>query len=237
MRLLFIGNSHTFYNSLPEMLRLLAEANGADIAYETCFGGGYTYADHWGTRRTRRLLEQGGWDEVILQPSGTESVTFEARETVAHGGKLAVAAGESGVIWFQTHAYDARSAGVQSRMRGLGGQALQRLPKMAECSRQLFEMLQREYGGRIARVGAAWEAVKAIPDAPNLYAADGYHPAPWGTLLGALVFYRLLFEASPKRVPDSLVVPAELGSSWGGKVELQLKSEVLLAFVKAVSEI
>jgi len=239
MRLLFIGNSHTFYNSLPEILRLVGEANGHAIEYETCFGGGYTYADHWGTSRTRRLIEQGGWDAVILQPSGTESVTFEARETVTYGGKLAAAAREHGaeVIWFQTHAYDAQSAGVQSRMRGLGGQALKRLPSMAECSRQLFETLQQEHGGRIAAVGMAWERVKAMPGMPGLYAGDGYHPSPWGSLLGALVFYRVLFEAMPESIPERMMVPAELGSSWGGKVKIEPEAAVMTGFREALSAI
>jgi hypothetical protein len=68
VRVLFVGNSLTYVNDLPGMVRALAEAGGA-VTIETRDAslGGYSLEDHWATPESRDALAEGGWDVVVLQ--------------------------------------------------------------------------------------------------------------------------------------------------------------------------
>jgi hypothetical protein len=68
-RVLFVGNSMTYWNSMPSMVRKLAHG---DPGAPTLFVAQYT-APGWDLTRAakhdglRRLMEEVGWDEVVLQ--------------------------------------------------------------------------------------------------------------------------------------------------------------------------
>ena len=43
---LFLGNSYTFYNTLPKLLSDVAESAGDSVVYDSSTPGGYTLAQH-----------------------------------------------------------------------------------------------------------------------------------------------------------------------------------------------
>ena len=67
--ILFIGNSHTYYHDMPRMIAGLSEAadHTADLDIETSTASGVSLQWHWNHTPTRILIEQGGWDAVVLQ--------------------------------------------------------------------------------------------------------------------------------------------------------------------------
>jgi hypothetical protein len=74
-------------------------------------------------------------------------------------------------------------------------------PKSLEFASQSTVLAARAVGGIVVPVGTAWNnALNADPGAP-LYSGDGYHPAPTGTLLAALVIYDRLFGRDVRSVP------------------------------------
>ena len=89
-RVLFVGNSLTYYNDMPSMVRKLAVG---DQGGPTLFVAQYT-APGWSLRRAsshdglRALLEDVRWDDVVLQERSDESRPFvhELHERVAAGG-------------------------------------------------------------------------------------------------------------------------------------------------------
>lgn len=46
-RALFIGNSYTYYNNLPDILRVMAEADGRRLEVRMVAPGGWRLKDHW----------------------------------------------------------------------------------------------------------------------------------------------------------------------------------------------
>jgi len=225
MRLLFIGNSHTYYNSLPELLRLLAEANGESVDYQTSFGGSYTLRDHW-QGEGARLVEAGPWDAIILQPSGTEPLIHEARQTLEYAGRFAerIHQQEARCLWFMTQAYGAHSPSVRARVASMPPEAAERLEQMDEAIEALFHEIQSAHGGEIVPVGRAWRHLQQQSAAPQLYAPDGYHPAPLGSLLGAMVHYDVIFGQLPEKHPSGMSVPSELDGFSGGRIRLNPKT-------------
>ena len=68
MKVLFLGKSHTYYHQMPWMVEALSAASGGPIIEtEESTGGGVDFAWHWGQRRSRSLVERGGWDYIVLQ--------------------------------------------------------------------------------------------------------------------------------------------------------------------------
>ena len=66
-RVLFIGNSYTSVNDLPEMTRQLALSLGDTLIVANSSPGGYTFQQHTANAATQGLIDQGNWDFVVLQ--------------------------------------------------------------------------------------------------------------------------------------------------------------------------
>jgi hypothetical protein len=66
-RLLFIGNSLTYANELPELVQTLAKAGGVDVTCKSVALPDYSLEDHWNKGEALRVIRAGGWSLVILQ--------------------------------------------------------------------------------------------------------------------------------------------------------------------------
>ncbi len=66
-RVLFIGNSHTYFNSMPSMVMELATALDKKIIIDQHAPGGYSLSAHSHNNRTIEKIELGVWDYVVLQ--------------------------------------------------------------------------------------------------------------------------------------------------------------------------
>lgn len=69
IRVLFVGNSFTYFFNLPQVVAAMAKSQGVEIITRQSTVGGSTLEQHWkeerGTR-TRKLLDSLKWDYVIL---------------------------------------------------------------------------------------------------------------------------------------------------------------------------
>ena len=63
---LFIGNSYTEANNLPDMVQQVARSAGKDITYASNTPGGCTFSMHC-NNNSMNLIRQGGWDVIVLQ--------------------------------------------------------------------------------------------------------------------------------------------------------------------------
>ena len=66
-RVLFIGNSLTHVNDVPEMVRALAAAAGLAWHVEAQVSGGASLQDQWERNLVQATIANGGWDAVVLQ--------------------------------------------------------------------------------------------------------------------------------------------------------------------------
>lgn len=72
-RVLFIGNSITYFNNMPDMFRNLANNKGHKISIGTHTPGGSGIVDHYVNNQLYQLIKSKPWDIVILQPGSAES--------------------------------------------------------------------------------------------------------------------------------------------------------------------
>ena len=82
LKLLFIGNSHTYCNDMPLLVKRRAEDSGYECHITMIAHGGWTLAQHAEEPEVRFNIVFGGYDYVILQehahPFGPEEEFEEA---------------------------------------------------------------------------------------------------------------------------------------------------------------
>ena len=192
VRVLFVGNSLTFKNDLPELVHRLGGAR------TPIFAGSFT-APGWqlwqfaGDRRLERLLHDVHWDVVVLQEQ-SQIPSFPAddcaREFTPYVERLADEARRSGAqpLLFVTWAH---RTGDRRNFSGDTYAAMQQ--RVVDGYREAAHAAS----AAVAPVGVAW--AKALTRRPQveLWARDGTHPSRAGSYLAACVFYALLTRQSP----------------------------------------
>jgi len=184
-KVLFIGNSHTYYNDMPQMVVKLADAavHERNLEAEQSIGNGVSLEWHWQNRKTRDLIKGERWNYVVLQDrSGSpleikESMHRHARllnaEIMKQGAKT---------IFYMTWASKHR-------------------PQTQNIISEAYEQIARELDAVLAPVGAVWGNCQKVNPEINLYHKDDRHANPMGSYLTACVFYSVLYNESPEGLP------------------------------------
>src|SRR5262249_13693322 len=76
-RILFVGNSYTYFNDLPEIVSGLARyGNQCTVQTRMVAPGGWRLKDHWEKGIARQLLDAEKWDFVVLQDQSTLGMDY-----------------------------------------------------------------------------------------------------------------------------------------------------------------
>jgi hypothetical protein len=67
LRVLFLGNSYTSYNNLPQLVQSLSSSAGKTLIIDSNMPGGYPISSHLNDATTLSKISQGNWDYVVLQ--------------------------------------------------------------------------------------------------------------------------------------------------------------------------
>jgi hypothetical protein len=179
---LFIGNSHTYYNYMPQMLAALvdAEDRGFKLIVHQCTGEGASLEWHWHNADTRDTIRARPWDYIVLQDRS--------------GGPL------ENPDSFKRHARlldgDIRHQGARTML--FLTWANQSRPETQAALTNTYQMTAHKLQAVLAPVGLAWEAIQRMDPGIELYHGDGRHASPAGSYLTACTFYALLFNTSPQ---------------------------------------
>ncbi|MBQ3390786.1 MAG: hypothetical protein IJG56_00080 [Clostridia bacterium] len=186
MKVLFVGNSHTFFNDMPYMLRLLGAARGIDIdvVQNTSGGRGLDWQSNQFDVRFNILY--GGYDFIVLQHiahpfPGKENLIESAEKLIPYLDR----SGSVPVLYMPW-----------SEKNNPEGQAI-----IVEA----HEALAKKYPAlRMAPIGLVWDKVRNEHPEIELYYRDGEHAAPIGSYLIACTLLRTLTGASVKGLPSHL---------------------------------
>jgi Lysophospholipase L1 and related esterases len=190
-RVLFIGNSYTFVNDLPNTFAKLAGSGGHNVEVGMSAQGGWRLADHAVSIETLHLLNSTKWNFVVLQeqsqiPAITQVRNQEmypaARELVQKIKNI-----EATPIFFITWAH----------RDGMPANGMTNYESMQTQINDGYMGLAQELNTLFAPVGSAWLAVVKQHREVNLWQEDGSHPTEQGTYLAACVFYAVIFHESP----------------------------------------
>lgn len=207
-KVLFIGNSYTEVNNLPQLVQKVSESAGSRIEYQSNTPGGCTFEQHC-TNQSMTLIRQGGWDVVVLQeqsqlPSFPENqVTQECLPFAARLVDSVYAYSPDGeamfyMTWGRENG-DARNAvyfPVLGTYEGMDSMLYERYMRMG-----------RDNDASVCPVGRVWRYLRANNPDIHLYGGDESHPSMAGSYAGACAFYTMIFHESPSRityVPDGM---------------------------------
>lgn len=198
LRVLFIGNSYTCFNNLPQMLEGLAASAHASRKLETGMVtvGGATLRRHWEDGRALEVIRRGGWDYVVLQ----EQSTLGPSQMVS--GRITISDPKAFHETVRLFDAEIRKAGAKTVL--FLTWARQNQPEDQAKLNEAYLTIAGELKALVAPVGPAWEeALKKNPQL-QLHLPDKSHPSPGGTYLAACVFYSLLYHKSAAGLPGTL---------------------------------
>jgi hypothetical protein len=190
-RVLFIGDSYTYVNDLPDTFADLAWAAGRRVdAVDLSIGGG-TLAGHVADPATASTISSQPWNTVVLQdqsevpalPSGRRSEMYPAVIQLAQMIRNDGAQPLLFLTW--GHASGWPQAGLDS------------YATMQAAVDEGYLGIADDVVIPIAPVGDAWQTVVGDQANPQLWQGDGVHPTTEGTYLAACVFYASIFDQSP----------------------------------------
>lgn len=203
--ILIVGNSRTYRNDMPGMLREIADSAGSPTKFqiESSSYPGATFKTHWDIKRTRRLLDDG-WDDIVLQAESSAQACRSCNDDFLNfGPKLAsvtrLRQGRPRLVvgWpYDEGAYD------DPDYVEVGFGRTEHLALIKEMHAKLASDASL---GRI-NVAGPWEAVRLSHPSIKL-TTDGNHPSLAGTYLYALATYAQLSDGSVANVtyvPDGL---------------------------------
>lgn len=189
IRVLFVGNSYTYFWNLPQLVMAMGESQGVPIIARQSTVGGSNLEQHWKRERetkTRDLLESGEWDYVVMNNHSLS--TIDTPEDFDTYGKLfaeLIKSKGAKPVFYMTWARKGK-------------------PEMQPTITKGYETLAKNTHSNVVPVGELWmKSLKTRPDV-DLYFADGSHPSPYGTYFNALAFFKFLTGKQTADIPHRL---------------------------------
>ena len=176
MRVLFIGNSHTYVNDMPQIFAEICRRSGVPTEVTMLTHGGMGWDFHEAQPEVRFNIRYGNYDAVVLQhtahPMGDLDVMHESGTHLIEWVKEANARPILYMTWTAKR----------------DGEAAQRA--MSEPYRRLAQ----EFSCAIAPVGEAWWRFQSACPEEELYAADGEHASMTGSTLAAYTIASVILD-------------------------------------------
>lgn len=162
IKVLFIGNSHTYYNDMPSLVKRRLDEDGYDCHVTMLAHPAWFLAQHVEDPEAKFNIRFGGYDYVVLQehahPFGPEEKFFEAVRTLTDWIKEAGATPVIYLTWAQKNEPEAQQ-------------------RMTDAHKRIAE----ETGSLLAHVGDEWWGYMRSWPELEMYADDGAHASPAGS--------------------------------------------------------
>ena len=185
---LFIGNSLTYFNAMPDIVKALADSSGEPLRVGMVAFANFALVDHWYEGTSRQEIGKGGWRYVILQ-QGPSAVSYN-RDSLR----------------LLTKFFNTRITAVGARAALYSVWPAQENQADFPASMESYRLAAADVGGLLLPVAAAWLAAWQRDPTLPLYGSDGLHPSPEGSYLAALVIYACIFERAPTGLPASMTL-------------------------------
>ncbi|MDG2059711.1 MAG: PKD domain-containing protein [Flavobacteriales bacterium] len=196
---LFVGNSYTFYNDLPNMVKQIALSFGDTLNYDQNTPGGATLQMHSTNTQTLSKISQQQWDNVIIQCQSQEpsfSPSQVSNDVFPYAQILIDSIESNNIctepIFFMTWG---RKYGDQQNCQFYP--PICTYVGMQQRLRESYLDMTFNHNATCSPVGMSWKESIAQDSTLNLYSSDDSHPSIYGSYLAACTFYATIFKNSP----------------------------------------
>ncbi|MGA3244837.1 MAG: SGNH/GDSL hydrolase family protein [Bacteroidota bacterium] len=198
-RVLFIGNSYTYYYDLPDLFGELSKAAGKNVEVQMSVGGGYSLEFHRSLQTTLNTLMSRPWNYVVLQEQSIyPTIEFYRQNSMYPAARsldslIRLRGGKT--VFFMTWG---RKDGGMLCIAPYCSTLFRDFAQMQDTIDAAYAAIANELSALLCPVGMAWKlALQENPSAP-LWEDDGSHPSAAGSYLAACTFYALLYGSSPE---------------------------------------
>lgn len=207
---LFIGNSYTYYNNLPQMLTDLARSAGDTMTFDSNTPGGYTFQGHSTNATSLAKISAGNWDFVVLQEQSQlpSFPDFQVQSSVFPYARLLdslinVNNSCAETVFYMTwgrkfgDASNCANFAPLCTYEGMDSILYLRYMMMADSNEAL-----------VSPVGAVWRSLRQNYPLIELYQTDNSHPSLAGSYAAACSFYSIIFRKDPTWITNNYGLPA-----------------------------
>ena len=198
LRVLFVGNSHTYVNDLPGLFLGLSEAGGRPVRTDMSAISGYSLEDHTNTQATLDKIAQDSWDYVALQEQSViPTIHYWRYNGMYPAARLLdslVRRQGAQTVFYMTWGW---KYGGQQSYKDSTSPDFPDYFEMQDSVRVAYQEIAAELGATMSPVGLAFARARQIDSLVDLWQVDSCHATLEGTYLGACVFYAVLYGASP----------------------------------------
>jgi hypothetical protein len=191
-KVLFIGNSYTYVNNLPQMIADVASSTGNNLIFDSSTPGGAFLCDQVMFQNYSGVskIKNGGWDYIVMQDQSLAYTGYiptyvncayrldtiiKNYNPCAHTMFYVTWGRESGMTFGSYHAMDSV---IESN----------------------YMIAADSLGFETTPVGAIWRYLKTNHPSVILFDADGSHPSLAGSYAAACGFYTTLFRKNPNQI-------------------------------------
>lgn len=198
-KVLFLGNSYTYVNNLPQILAALAANTGDELIYDGNLIGGFTLQDHFGNQTSKNKILSNDWDYIVLQEQ-SQVPAFEVPFAFMDGFSNLKAYIDqhkpcaqltSFMTWGHENG-DVENCPVFPAVCTYDG--------MQNLLSSRYLTISEMYESEVTPVGTVWKYLRENHPSIPLYQADGSHPTLAGSYLAACCFYTSIFRKDPSLI-------------------------------------
>lgn len=194
-RVLFLGNSYTAVNNLPQLVHDVALSAGDTLIFDSYAPGGYQLEDHSIDPTSQSKIMAGGWNYVVMQGQSQEPVI--ANNQFTSGG---------GALCSLVKQYNACAVPMPYMTWGRKNGDASTCPffpvmctyeSMDSALRVAYLQLASSFQGELSPVSVVWHYLRDNYPGIELYQADQSHPSVEGSYAAACCFYACIFKKDP----------------------------------------
>ena len=195
LRVLFVGNSHTFFNDMPTIFQMFCRENGIDAEVVMQAHPGVHLSWHLSQQWELRYgLVQGHFDYMVFQQAAHPCPPME--ETLQDGSKIVELARAQGVKPIATITWCER-----------------RFPENQQKMVEIFDALREKTGICCSPVGQVYQRVEREEKDIDLYWVDGEHASLYGSYVIAACAFARITGKSPIGLPYRSICSVTMKSS------------------------
>jgi Secretion system C-terminal sorting domain/PKD domain len=194
-KVLFLGNSYTGVNNLPQIVHDVALSAGDTLVFDSYTPGGYQLIDHSNDATSQNKIMAGTWDYVVIQGQSQEAITLTNQFN--SGGSA---------LYNQIKQYNPCAVTMPYMTWGRkNGDASNCAAFPVMCTyqgmdttlRNRYLQLTNFIDGEVSPVSVVWNYLRQNYPSIELYQADQSHPSVEGSYAAACCFYAAIFKKDP----------------------------------------
>lgn len=181
MKVLFLGNSHTFYNDMPQIFKDICRERGKEAEVTMQAHPDVTYEWHYNEMTELRFaLLYGDFDYLVMQQAAHKPCPTK-EQTIEYGGKIIDLARKCGVTPIQALPWAEKND-----------------PDHQKEMYEIYQAFSDYYHVKLTCTGYVFEEVLLHHPDINMYWNDEKHASPYGSYAVAMATYCAIFNESVK---------------------------------------